>query len=81
MNTAISKKNVTIEIVVPETLTRTYDGLLFARAVKNDCLILSSEVIDSLDGELPKKQSTKFDPYGGLWRMPCSPRGPRSPIF
>ena len=51
---------MTIEIIVPENLRKTYERMHFAPAVKHDGLILCSGVIGTIDGKLPEEAEDEF---------------------
>ena len=51
---------MTIDIVVPEALKKTYERMHFAPAVKHNGLIMCSGVIGTVDGKVPEKAEDEF---------------------
>ena len=51
---------MTIDIVVPDALKKTYEKMHFAPAVKYNGLIMCSGVIGTVDGKVPEKAEDEF---------------------
>ena len=72
---------MTIDIVVPDALKKTYERMHFAPAVKYNGLIMCSGVIGTVDVKCQKKPKTNSERHGRACNILYRRRALLSPIY